>query len=386
MKKYKVLWLSIVAVIILAWGVFLVINGMKSSNGLFMTTVGAVWGALLTAVVYLLLDKQFKLQRESSERQPIQDEKREKQAKIYEKKQEAYHAFLETLRKIIQNGEIRVGVKIEDKNPGKTIDELRDFIFQLGYLQLYASETTINGVSDGIANIIQILNDVRSDAKDRPIDLPNFYASLTEELFKIISVFKADLYGKGTAMIAKDRMNDIFRECDLALDSKDFDRNEVQRYFWKELMEQFRLKDYIIEEKDFTQDVRNFYTASARNRHRGYGFTFDIGYKAIPFRVEVGDEYFYGFPRQEGVSEADGSQMKQWIRQTSKEFISNDQWLGYRIPYYRHRLDFWKLNSVGFDSLKDLRKRQRYIKEVAEEIDSCIKEFIENAKKLEKTT
>ncbi|MDR1198172.1 MAG: hypothetical protein LBK94_04060 [Prevotellaceae bacterium] len=385
MKKNKALWLSMGAVIVLVWGAVFVITGMRSS-GFFMVTVGAVWGALLTVVVYLFLDKRFKLRHESSDRQSGQDEKREKQAKIFEKKQETYHAFLEKLRKIIQNGEIKVGVKTEDKNSGKMIDELRDFIFQLGYLQLYASEATIDGVSDGITSMIQILNDVHSGEKNRPVDLPNFYASLSRELFKIIAVLKADLHGKDTATITKDKMNDIFRECDLALDDKDFDSNEVQQYFWKELMEQLRLKDYIIEEKDFTRDVCDFYAASARNRHRGYGFTFDTGYKTIPFRVEMGNEYFYGFPRkEEGTAEVSNSQMKQWIHQTSKEFTSNSQWLGYRVPYYRHRLDFWKLNSVGFDSLKDLRKRQRYVKEIAQEIDSCIKEFIENAKNSEKT-
>ncbi len=333
---------------------------------------GALIGVVITAIITVFL-----LQGQTSN-----EEEREKSVKVFEKKQEVYHTFLEELKKIIQDGEITIVSKGKDANLDKSIDELKDLIFQLGYLQMHTSEKTINVVLDRVAMIIQLMNDFNSTLEtDKQKELPNYYSSLSEELFKIIAILKEDLYKDECKPISKDKMNSILKECDLFVETEGFDKYEIQKYFWDEIQKQLQGKGYKIEQKDFTQDISEYY-ARARNRHRYYGLGFPVytsnkSNRKVLFYIELENSYYYGFAYEDKPnSDVETSSL---ISEISNSFSSNEGWAGWKWSD-RFGLDFWNLNSSGFESLKNPRKRETYIKGIADEMDLYIKKFQELAK------
>jgi len=331
---------------------------------------GALIGVVITAIITVFL-----LQGQTSN-----EEEREKSVKVFEKKQEVYHAFLEELKKIIQDGEITIVSKSKDANLDKSIDELKDLIFQLGYLQMHTSEKTINGVLDSVAKIIQLMNDFNSTQEaDKQKELPNYYSSLSEELFKIIAILKEDLYKDECKPISKDKMNSILKECDLFVETEGFDKYEAQKYFWDALQKQLIEKGYSIAHKDFTHDINEYY-ARARGRHRYYGISFNV-YNSenlkVDFTIEIENRFYFGFHR--GGHKVCVELLNECVVETNA-FTSNDWWYGWRYPSEKFDLDFWNLNSKGFEEIKNPRKRDAFIKALVEEIDMYIKKFIVIAK------
>lgn len=331
---------------------------------------GALIGVFITAIVTAFL---LRGQTEG-------DEKREKSVKVFEKKQEVYYNFLEKLKEIIQDGEIHIGTKNTDGSVNNSVDELKDLIFQFAYLQLHTSEETINGVVEKVSKLIQHLNDFNStDEKDKQKQLPEFYSSLSNELFEIIAILKKDLYNDDYKPIPKEKMNEILRECDLFIQTNDIDKYEVQNYFWIELQNQLKQKGYDIKQKDFRQDVNLFY-ARARNRHRWYGIEFPlditINNETVYFKIEVGNTYYYGFPKPKEKNE--NLELVQIIQKVSDTFKELNWWYGCKSPD-RYGLDFWNLQSEDFKRLKDPRKREQLLANITDEIDMYIKKFIQKA-------
>jgi len=329
---------------------------------------GALIGVFITAIVTAFL---LRGQTEG-------DEKREKSVKVFEKKQEVYYNFLERLKEIIQDGEIHIGTKNKDGSINNSVDELKDLIFQFGYLQLHTSEETINGVVEKVSNLIQHLNYYNS-TKDKQKDMPDFYSSFSNEIFGIIALLKKDLYSDNDYKpISKDKMNEILRECNLFVETTNFNRYELQNYFLDELQNQLIQKGYGIKHKDFKQDVNEYY-ARARNRHRYYGITFliNVNEKPIRFRIEMDNSYFYGFHKPEFKKEY--PELVKTIHQVSGSFKENDWWFGWKYSD-RYNLDFLNLNSPEFERLKRPSKREQLLADIAEEIDGYIKKFIEIAK------
>jgi site-specific DNA-cytosine methylase len=251
---------------------------------------------------------------------------------------------------------------------------------------MHASKATINGVLDELVKIIQCLNDFNStEEQNRQKAVPEFYSSLSEALFEIVSILKADLYNKQESNpITKDKMTNILKECELFVETTDSDKSELQKYFWDELRKQLNSKGYEIydAEYDFRLDIDEYY-ARVRNRHRYYGFSFDV-YKLqdntpVKFEVEIENQYFYGFPKEEPKKENEA--ISKCIRKMTGGFKSNDWWFGWKYPS-SYPLDFWNFNSAGFDTLKNPRKREKYIEGIAKEIDGHIKEFQKIAKEL----
>ena len=89
----------------------------------------ALISVFITAIITALL---LKGQTEGNE-------KRERSVKVFEKKQEIYHEFLEKFQKIIQSGDITIGTKREDGTVDYTTDYLKDLIFQLAFIQMHTS-------------------------------------------------------------------------------------------------------------------------------------------------------------------------------------------------------------------------------------------------------
>jgi hypothetical protein len=353
------------------------------SSGL-VAIISAFLGVVMTvAVTFILLDKQAETQKELLDKQFQSEAIKERSMKVFEKRQEVYHDFLDNLKAIIQHGEIRIGVKKENGEIDRTVDDLRDLIFQLSYLQMHTSEKTINGVLDELVKMIQCLNDFGStQEKDKQKESSGFYSSLSHTLFTIVSILKKDLYEKTDNPIAKERMNQILRECDLAVETKDLNEYEVQEYFWDELRKQLSSKGYTVDmEYSFKHDVKEYY-ARARNRHRYYGFGFEV-YKMndgtpVSFYIEMENSYYYGF----GIDgDPTNERLEQFFKERMIGYKSNAPfWYGVKSPSPDYQLDFWKLDSPGFDSLKNNRKREKYIAEIATEMDCCIKDFQAKAK------
>ena len=370
MRK-KFVAISVVIGFVVFIGIAIVTN-LFSSGDLPVQIAGALLEAVVTALItYFLLTGQT-----------TQEEIKERQVKVFEKKQEVYHSFLEELKKIIQDGEIKIIGKDKDENLDKSIDELKDLIFQLSYLQMHTSEKTINGVLESVAKIIQLMNDFNSTPEaEKQKELPNYYSSLSESLFNVVKILKEDLYGIESKTIEKEKMSSILKECDLFAETEGFDKYEIQKYFWDELQKQFKSKGYDITPNDFTQDVNEYY-ARARNRHRYYGFGFNVYISSntgrkVQFYIELENSYYYGFGYDD--KPATDENIISIVSQISTSFSSNEHWAGWKWSD-RFILDFWNLNSDGFESLKNPRKREAYIKGIVDEMDMYIKKFQQLAK------
>lgn len=334
---------------------------------------GALIGVVITAIITVFL-----LQGQTSN-----EEEREKSVKVFEKKQEVYNTFLVELKEIIQDGEITIVGKAKDDVLDRSVDELKDLIFQFAYLQMHASEKTMNGVLDSVANIIQLLNDFNSSKEeDKQKELPKHYSSLSDELFKIVAILKEDLYKDECKPISKEKMNSILKECDLYVETDEIDRYEVQKYFWDEIQNQLKIRGYDIPYKDFTQDIGEYY-ARARNRHRYYGLDFDVYHsnrknRNVQFRIELENAYYYGFLWKDPPPVDE--ELNSMVSEVSSSFQPDQYWAGSKWSD-RYHLDFWKLNSDGFESLKNPRKREAYIQGLVDELDMYIKKFVDVAKR-----
>lgn len=331
---------------------------------------GALIGVVITAIITVFL---LKGQTEN-------EEHRERSIKVFEKKQDIYHDFLEKLKEIIQDGEITIGAKGQKGNKDQNIDELKDLIFQLGYIQMHTSESNTNLIFERIAKIIQLMNDFSSEGQDKQKKIPNYYASLSEELFGVVAILKNDLYGIETTTISKDKIIDLLRECELFIDSDEFNRYDLQNYFWNELQVQLKNKGYKIEFKDFTSDVNEYY-ARARNRHKSFGFDFEIYRikstdKPIHLSIQLENDYYYGFVRPE--ADHDFTELTECIKKVSTSFKPTTYWYGYKYSD-RYNLDFWNLHSPEFERLKNPRKKEQLVKDIVDEMDMYIKKFIEIA-------
>ncbi|MDR1879663.1 MAG: hypothetical protein LBQ78_01850, partial [Tannerellaceae bacterium] len=108
MKKNKVLLLTVAIVVVLVCIILFLISVRQFPNGLMSTgmtaIISAVLGVLLTvSVTQILLGQQSKT-----------EEEKDKNIKVFEKKQEIYHQFLEKFKEIIQDGEIKIAEVKED--------------------------------------------------------------------------------------------------------------------------------------------------------------------------------------------------------------------------------------------------------------------------------
>jgi len=174
-------------------------------------------------------------------------------------------------------------------------------------------------------------------------------------------------------------MNAILKECDLFVETKDFDKYEVQKYFWDALQQKFKDRGYPIEYKDYTHDINEYY-ARARNRHRYYKLNFNIyssETRNINFTVEIDNRFYFGFHR--GEYKKNDELIKECVDAT-KAFTSTDWWYGYRLPSEKYDLDFWNLKSKGFEEIKNPRKQDAFIEGLVNEMEIYIKKFVAIAK------
>jgi gas vesicle protein len=325
---------------------------------------GALIGVFITAIVTAFL---LRGQTEG-------DEKREKSVKIFEKKQEVYHAFLEKFQKIIQDGDITVGLKKEDGTVDYSVDELKDLIFQLAFIQMHTSTENTKKVLMCIADIKETLNDFQATPdEDKHKEQEKFYSDLSTKLFEIVAILKADLYpNTEVGGIPKIEMENILKKFELYVEVKDADKYEIQTYFWNKLCSLLTEKGYNVEKQDFTHLVNEFY---AKTKWCGTSLEIEDGVW-LSIHLEK-DTFFYGFAREK--QHAEDAELEQRIRDTSSSFKSNSWWYGWKTPN-KYTLDFWSFSSPDFKYLKNPRKRDNLIKDLADEIDRYVKVFKGTAK------
>lgn len=319
---------------------------------------GVLFEVVVTAIITVLL----------LNGQSATEEERDKSLRVFEKKQEVYHHFLENFKKIICDGKIVIQI---GENHEENIDELKELLFELGYIQLHTSEENTREIFAEVAEIIKLLNYFESEGERQQQQLPQFYAQLSQHLFKIISILKADLYGKDAKTIETETVKGLLESCDLFVQNGEFDKYALQNNFWEHLQDRLLAKGYQFERFDFKQEVSQYY-ARARNRYRYYGLEFPIytlnDGQPLMFRIEVGNVLYYGF-----FSEHEKEDMPILLEAAQEaNFSLNTYWCGFKY-FDRNELDFWRLNSEAFERLNHPLKRDRLMDEIADELDGYIK-------------
>lgn len=365
MKQNKTLFIvSITLFFTLLFVVSAVIFKIFDVDGLPSQFYGALMGAVITCIITLLL-----LQGQSGT-----EELKERNMAVFNQKQDVYHRFLEELHRIVQDGEITIGSRDSNGNIDTSIDELKDLIFQLGFLQLHTSEETIRSVLDELVKMIQTLNEYgSSDETSKQQKAPEFYSQLSNSLFSIVAVLRKDLYEKESHPIDKDQMESILKECDLYVERTDFNRIEAQLFFWNELRRQLKEKGYLIVDPDydFTDDVNKYY-ARARGRHRWFGFKFKNNDCPATFEVQVENSYYYGVVR--GSEWEENEKISAAISKISG-FQASAWWYGWRQSQ-NYNLNFWNLDSPGFQDLKNSKTASAFIRHIADELDFFAQRFV----------
>lgn len=281
---------------------------------------GAI-GAILTAIVTVFL----------LQGQTATEEERDKNLTVFEKKQEVYHQFLEKLKDIVEDGKVQIAL---NKDPVDTIDELKDLLFQLSYIQMHSTEETTQAIFERVANLIKKMNEFMSAGEEKQNLVASYYASFAEELFSIVAILKNDLYKTTSNPIAKESVQTLLSQCDLFIEGEKLDKYQMQNYFWSEMQDQLLLQGLEFEKRDFNQDVTQYY-ARSRNRHRWYGIEIFV-YQTkegenLTFKLGLDNWLYYGFPRSEETRENSEYDDKiiELIKSISSSFNANPGWFGW---------------------------------------------------------
>lgn len=132
-------------------------------------------GVILTAIVTVLLLGQ----------QSQSEEVKERNSKIFEKKLEVYHKFIQELERIIQDGKITLGERANES------DELSTLLFQLAQIKMHTSEPKVLQILESVSNI-KSANKSGDQGDANKID----HKHLVECLFEIVNTLRWELYPK----------------------------------------------------------------------------------------------------------------------------------------------------------------------------------------------
>jgi uncharacterized membrane protein required for colicin V production len=337
-----------------------IICGISRIDTLLSQLFGALIGVACTATITMLL-----LHGQTSN-----EEKREKNVQVFKEKLKLYMTLLEKLQDIIQDVENQ-----EDEAINKSVEKFKNLILQTSYLQLHADSERVIEIRKKLAEIIEAIITMQTSEQKL---FSGFYNPLSEKLSKLSHLLKQDLLEdqqKGE-ITEEDSMKPIFDACDKYLKKIETNWVEIQKCFWNELGDQLTQKGYKpIQDNHLADSIQKYY-AQTHNRHQWYGISFDVYKGSVEFRVEIGDQYYYGFPRKD---KPENVFLEDYIKNT-KDFQSNEYWYGWKYPSSDdYKLDFWKQDSPGFKRLKHPRERESFMKEIVNEIDTYIRDFTQKA-------
>ena len=180
MKKIGRHWFFVIGGIVLFSVPFLVILYNAFSTSDVNTEIAAVLlGTIVSAIVTVFL---LRGQTEIEENKEIS-------LHIFEKKQDVYFDFIETLERITQDGRINIPGTPSYTEPaeGDVNDELQHLIYQMGKLQMTADFETAQAVTNRIGSILAALRDEGKDKRSR-------YSDFAAKIFDLVSILREDLY------------------------------------------------------------------------------------------------------------------------------------------------------------------------------------------------
>ena len=322
-------------------------------------------GAILTAIVTVFL----------LQGQTASEENRDRNLKVFEKKQEVYDEFFEKLKDIVEDGRITIAAGEE---PSDTVDELKELLFQLSYIQMHSSEANTQAVFQRVTNIIKKMNEFSSAGADKTRLVTGFYADFAEELFEIVKVLKNDLYEVSGNTIPKSSVKALLQECDLYLEGEELSLYDKHVYFWTELQRLLKEKGYEFEEMDVAHVIGQYHSRSGYIGIDIPVYTLADGRK-IMFSIEMNrSDYYYGFQRPEPKAEIAG--VIEAVKESSNnKFAVSDHWFGWKYPD-RYKLKFYSDNEA-LNDFNHPQKRKLIMEATANEMDTYIRNFVDTAKR-----
>ncbi|MBR6249749.1 MAG: hypothetical protein IKR17_00965 [Bacteroidales bacterium] len=303
---------------------------------------------------------------------------------LIEQKQKAYASFLERIKVLTTDDNIVASMKDDDIS-----GVMKEVLYQVMQLRLYADEATIKVVLNNVRKIVVVTNNFASEKQQsKKTRLPHFYSKYAMAISNIAQALNNNLNGvsneKGVKYTQKEDVLGLLHEYGHTIDPVDFDKKEVYLCFWEGLEKMLAKRGYKVDVRDRSAEIDAYYS-SARDRHRWMGLTFNInpnkGGRPVRFKIEVGNDYYYGIMKSEK------GHTIQIVNESVKPLLqpndrSTDWWYLCRQPQKASlRLDFWTLKSEGFLRLQDINKRDAFITEVVDEIDTFIKSVQAELKK-----
>lgn len=167
------------------------------------TEIAAVFlGTIVSAIVTVLLLRG----------QTDIEENKEISLHIFEKKQEVYFDYIETLERITQDGRINVPGTPSYMEPeeGGYNDELQHLVYQLGKLQMTAGFETAQDVTSLTGRILSALEDKSKDKRSQ-------YSDFADKVFELVSLLRDDLYhgkDKKSQQVSSDKFRDTLNFID----------------------------------------------------------------------------------------------------------------------------------------------------------------------------
>lgn len=165
-----------------------------------------------------------------------------------------------------------------------------------------------------------------------------------------------------------------------AVATDDWNNEQLQCYFWDALQDLLIAKGYVIEKKDFSKDVEDYYKST---RYKRYGVTFNIyrtkKKKDVTFTIYMLQTYCYGIKYSDDVVK--DKDLEEAIDGVDPYIHLDKNWAGFGTSSPRYELNFKTMDSEGIGKLKNPTARAGFMNGVANEIDALIKKLVEAFKK-----
>ena len=195
-KKDSKLWLIFTAVFAFIALIYIVIvhSNILSNSDLPLQLIGTVIGMILSAFITVLLLKG----------QTAIEEQNDLGLRVFEKKQEVYHTFINELEKITQDGKLNVprGKKFEESPNSEIYDELQHLIYQLGFVQMHAAHEIAEEITEKVGKLVGTLSVGNANA---------MYPELADVIFQIVALLRKDLYNSANTPIKKEKISETLR-------------------------------------------------------------------------------------------------------------------------------------------------------------------------------
>ncbi|MHC5354982.1 hypothetical protein ACYSNX_12620 [Myroides sp. LJL115] len=159
---------------------------------------GTLLGVVITAIITVLL-----LQGQTKS-----ELFRERNLRVFIKKQKVFFQFLTQLNIILQKENLQIGLS-HNKSIEREVLNLQDLLFEFGYLQMHTSYETYDQILDYVGNLLEHSKNLKCLAHRNEKDLELYYDNISEDFFQIVSLLKSELYSQAPTTIDKEKLNRI---------------------------------------------------------------------------------------------------------------------------------------------------------------------------------